>query len=326
MEVLLAQPRGFCAGVVRAIEIVETALDIYGPPVYVLHEIVHNQRVVEDLKLRGAIFTDNLDDVPNEANLIFSAHGVATAKVNEARGRNLNIIDATCPLVTKVHLQVARHAREAREVVLIGHHHHVEVNGTLGHYDKEFGGDIYLVQTVEDVADLNVENPEELAYVTQTTLSVDDTKEIINALQERFPKITGPRKDDICYATQNRQQSVKQLADAVDILIVVGARNSSNSNRLREVGEHRGLQSYLVQDAEDLEVSWFDNAASVGVTAGASAPEVLVHEVLEKLRSFGISEVKEMDAEPEGVTFPLPSSLKSTNVEKTSAQLERIDR
>ena len=324
MEVLLAQPRGFCAGVVRAIEIVETALEIYGPPVYVLHEIVHNQRVVEDLRSRGAIFTDDLDEIPNGANLIFSAHGVATAKVNETRGRNLNVIDATCPLVTKVHLQVARHAREPREVVLIGHHHHVEVNGTLGHYDKSFGGDIYLIETVDDVAALEVKNPDKVAYVTQTTLSVDDTKEIINALQERFPSIVGPRKDDICYATQNRQQSVKQLSDSVDILIVVGARNSSNSNRLREVGENRGLRSYLVQDAEDLEESWFVGSRSVGVTAGASAPEILVHEVLEKLRSFGISKVREMEAEPEGVTFPLPSSLKHKEVQHKKERLERV--
>ncbi len=319
MDVVLAQPRGFCAGVVRAIEIVESALDIYGPPVYVHHEIVHNQRVVEDLRSRGAIFTDELEDVPPGAPLIFSAHGVATAKVEEAKSRGLNTIDATCPLVTKVHLQVVRHARQAREVILIGHERHVEVNGTIGHYDKSFGGDIYLVETVDDVAKLNVKNPEDLAYVTQTTLSVDDTKDIIAALRERFPEIVGPRKDDICYATQNRQLAVKEMSDEVDTLIVVGARNSSNSNRLREVGEHKGLRAYLVQDAEDMEESWFQDGSRIGVTAGASAPEVLVQEVLQKLQALGHTDIKQMEAEPEGVTFPLPSSLRGKLSETANA-------
>ena len=319
MDVVLAQPRGFCAGVVRAIEIVESALDIYGPPVYVLHEIVHNQRVVEDLQSRGAIFTEDLEDVPPGAPLIFSAHGVATAKVEEANRRGLNTIDATCPLVTKVHLQVVRHARQAREVILIGHERHVEVNGTIGHYDKSFGGDIYLVETVDDVANLNVKNPGDLAYVTQTTLSVDDTKDIISALRERFPEIVGPRKDDICYATQNRQLAVKEMSDEVDTLIVVGARNSSNSNRLREVGEHKGLRAYLVQDAEDMEESWFQDGSRIGVTAGASAPEVLVQEVLQKLQALGHTDIKQMEAEPEGVTFPLPSSLRGNLSETANA-------
>ena len=284
MDVVLAQPRGFCAGVYRAIEIVERALEIYGPPVYVLHEIVHNQRVVEDLKSRGAIFTEDLNDVPHGSNLIFSAHGVATEKSKQARERNLNIIDATCPLVTKVHRQVERHAKSAREVILIGHERHVEVNGTMGHYDKKWGGNIYLVESVDDVAKLQVKNPSELAYETQTTLSIDDTRQIINALRKRFPAIGGPRKDDICYATQNRQTAVKQMMDDIDLLIVVGARNSSNSTRLREVGEKNGLEAYLVQDAEDLDKSWFNNSPRVGLTAGASAPEVLVQEVLDKLQ------------------------------------------
>ena len=319
MEVLLAQPRGFCAGVVRAIEIVESALEIYGPPVYVLHEIVHNKRVLEDLEPRGAIFTENLEEVPEGAPLILSAHGVATAKVEAARKRGLNLIDATCPLVTKVHIQVMRHARQAREVVLIGHRNHVEVTGTIGHYDTSLGGAIHLVQTVEDVDRLEVRNPQDLAYVTQTTLSIDDTREIISALEKRFPKISGPRKDDICYATQNRQTAVKNMADEVDVLIVVGAQNSSNSNRLREVGQHRGISAFLVRDAEDLDPSWFREGSRIGLTAGASAPEVLVDEVLERLREFGLSNVKHMEAEPEGVVFPLPLSLRKHRVASQTA-------
>lgn len=319
MDVVLAQPRGFCAGVYRAIEIVERALEIYGPPVYVLHEIVHNQRVVEDLKSRGAIFTEDLNDVPPGSNLIFSAHGVATEKSNQARERNLNIIDATCPLVTKVHRQVERHAKGAREVILIGHERHVEVNGTMGHYDKKWGGNIYLVESVDDVAKLQVKNPSDLAYETQTTLSIDDTRQIIDALRKRFPAIGGPRKDDICYATQNRQMAVKQMMDDIDLLIVVGARNSSNSNRLREVGEKKGLEAYLVQDAEDLNKSWFNKSPRVGLTAGASAPEVLVQEVLEKLKQFGVSNIIDMESDPEDVTFPLPMSLRMTNLVKSDS-------
>ena len=314
MDVVIAQPRGFCAGVVRAIEIVESALEIYGPPVYVLHEIVHNKRVLEDLEPRGAIFTENLDEVPEGAPLVLSAHGVASSKIEAARKRGLNVIDATCPLVTKVHTQVVRHARQAREVVLIGHRGHVEVNGTVGHYDSSLGGAIYLVETVEDVDRLQVRNPQDLAYVTQTTLSIDDTREIITALKKRFPEISGPRKDDICYATQNRQIAVKKMVDEVDILIVVGAQNSSNSNRLREVGQQRGLQAHLVQDANHLDPSWFPENARVGLTAGASAPEVLVEEVIEKLREFGLSTVKHMEAEPEGVIFPLPLALRERRV------------
>jgi 4-hydroxy-3-methylbut-2-enyl diphosphate reductase len=309
MEVTLAQPRGFCAGVVRAIEIVERALTLYGPPVYVLHEIVHNHRVLEDLRTRGAVFVEDLDDVPSGSLVIFSAHGVAAAMLANAHERGLRVIDATCPLVTKVHREVAGHARVGREVVLIGHAGHPEVNGTFGRYDRTAGGDIYLVQTVEDAARLEVKHPGELAYVTQTTLSMDDTQQVIAALRARFPAIEGPRKDDICYATQNRQNAVKLMAREVDVLVVVGARNSSNSNRLREVAEQMGLAAYLVQDADDLRPVWFRPTTRVGVTAGASAPEVLVREVLARLRSFGARSVREIAAEPENVTFSLPAEL-----------------
>jgi 4-hydroxy-3-methylbut-2-en-1-yl diphosphate reductase len=309
MEVTLAQPRGFCAGVVRAIEIVERALELYGPPVYVLHEIVHNHRVLEELGAQGAVFVEDLDEVPSGSLLIFSAHGVSSAMVTNAEARGLKVIDATCPLVTKVHREVAHHARVGTEVVLIGHAGHPEVNGTFGRYDPTGGGAIYLVQTVEDVAKLEVQDPGALAYVTQTTLSLDDTEQIIAALRNRFPAITGPRKDDICYATQNRQNAVKALAGGVEVLVVVGARNSSNSNRLREVAEHMGLVAYLVQSAHDLDPAWFGPETRVGVTAGASAPEVLVAEVLARLQEFGAREVRHMDAAPEAVTFSLPPAL-----------------
>jgi 4-hydroxy-3-methylbut-2-en-1-yl diphosphate reductase len=309
MEVTLAQPRGFCAGVVRAIEIVERALELYGPPVYVLHEIVHNHRVLEELGTQGAVFVEDLDEVPSGSLLIFSAHGVSSAMVANAEARGLKVIDATCPLVTKVHREVAQHARVGTEVVLIGHAGHPEVNGTFGRYNATGGGAIYLVQTVEDVAKLEIHNPAALAYVTQTTLSVDDTERIIAALRKRFPGIAGPRKDDICYATQNRQNAVKVLASGVDVLVVVGARNSSNSNRLREVAEHMGLVAYLVQNAHDLDPAWFGPETRVGVTAGASAPEVLVAEVLARLQEFGARDVRHMDAAPEAVTFSLPPAL-----------------
>ncbi len=309
MDVILTQPRGFCAGVVRAIEIVESALEIYGAPVYVVHEIVHNQRVVEDLRSRGAVFVETLDEVPDDAVTIFSAHGVSDAMIRKAEDRRLEVINATCPLVTRVHLEVIRHAREGREVILIGHAGHPEVNGTLGHYGRSFGGAIYLVQEVADVDSLQVRNPEDLTYVTQTTLSVDDTATIVEALKKRFPKIIEPRKNDICYATQNRQTAVRELAPQVDLLIVVGARNSSNSNRLREVGEHVGIDAYLVQNAAELDESWFTGKERVGITAGASTPDVLVQEVLDGLKRIGVARVVEMDAEPEGVTFRLPVSL-----------------
>ena len=309
MEVILARPRGFCAGVVRAIQIVETALQVLRPPIYVLHQIVHNQRVVEKLQGQGAVFVETLDEIPPGATTIFSAHGVSAATVERAKQRRLQIIDATCPLVAKVHLEAARHARAGREVVLIGHAGHVEVNGTLGNYDRRWGGEVYLVQTVEEAANLQVKNPDELAYITQTTLSIDDTKQIIEALRSRFPNIRGPNKDDICYATQNRQNAVSGFAEEVDLLLVVGARNSSNSNRLREVGEYRGLPAFLVQDADEIDGSWFHGVSRVGLTAGASTPEELVEEVLDILREFGAERVVEMDAESERITFPLPSVL-----------------
>jgi 4-hydroxy-3-methylbut-2-enyl diphosphate reductase len=307
--VLLAQPRGFCAGVVRAIEIVELALDLYGAPVYVLHEIVHNQRVVKDLEARGAVFVEQLSEIPAGAVSIFSAHGVSDAVVREAELKRLNPIDATCPLVTKVHLQVAQHGRAGREVVMIGHAGHPEVAGTLGRYDRSAGGDAYLVETVEDVERLQVRNPEEIAVVTQTTLSVDDTRRIIDALRRRFPALVEPRNDDICYATQNRQNAVRQLAGKVDLLLVVGARNSSNSNRLREVGAQTGIPAYLVQDAGEIDSAWVVPGTRVGVTAGASTPEVLVKEVLDRLAVLGVRGARQLDGEPETTTFRLPAAL-----------------
>lgn len=309
MDIILAQPRGFCAGVFRAIEIVETALDIYGAPVYVVHEIVHNQKVVEDLRERGAIFVEALEDVPDACVAIFSAHGVSREMLDTAEQRDLEVINATCPLVTKVHLDVVRNARQGREVVLIGHEGHPEVVGTLGHYDHSFGGDIYLVQNVAEAEALQVKNPDELTYVTQTTLSLDDTAEIVAALKRQFPALIEPRQDNICYATQNRQVAVRELVGAVDLLIVVGARNSSNSNRLREVGEQMGINAYLVQDDSELNKTWFSPELKVGVTAGASTPEVLVENVLLRLQEMGVANIREMDAESENVMFRLPTTL-----------------
>lgn len=309
MDVVMTQPRGFCAGVVRAIDIVESALKIYGAPVYVVHEIVHNQRVVEDLRSRGAVFVETLEEVPANAVTVFSAHGVSEQMIKNAEDRGLEVINATCPLVTKVHLEVVRNAKAGNEVVLIGHAGHPEVNGTLGHFDRKYGGEIYLVQDEKDVESLHVKNPARLTYVTQTTLSVDDTKLIVAALKKRFPDIIEPRRDDICYATQNRQSAVRKLAGWVDLLIVVGARNSSNSNRLREVGEQMGVNSFLVEDADDLDLSWFTPDLRIGITAGASTPEILVQEVLQKLGELGVNKVIEMDAEPEKVTFRLPAGL-----------------
>ncbi len=309
MDIILAQPRGFCAGVFRAIEIVETALDIYGAPVYVVHEIVHNQKVVDDLRERGAIFVEALEDVPDACVAIFSAHGVSREMLDTAEQRDLEVINATCPLVTKVHLDVVRNARQGREVVLIGHEGHPEVVGTLGHYDHSFGGDIYLVQDVAEAEALQVKNPDELTYVTQTTLSLDDTAEIVAALKRQFPALIEPRQDNICYATQNRQVAVRELVGAVDLLIVVGARNSSNSNRLREVGEQMGVNAYLVQDDSELDKTWFSPELKVGVTAGASTPEVLVENVLLRLQEMGVVNIREMDAESENVMFRLPTTL-----------------
>lgn len=310
MQVKLAKPRSFCAGVVRAIEIVERSLELYGSPVYVLHEIVHNHYVVNELRQKGAVFVESLEDVPSGEKVVFSAHGVAKDRVKEAKKLDLEVIDATCPLVMKVHLEVQKYARQGKDVVLVGHEGHVEVIGTLGQYDNSYGGRIHLVQTVEDVQHLNVNNPEALGYVTQTTLSVYDTEKIIAALKKRFPKITGPKSDDICYATQNRQQAVVQLADEIDVLLVVGTENSSNSNRLREVGEQHGIKSYLIPSPEDINPNWFTTKSNVGVTAGASAPEILVNGVIDRLRALGAEEVIEMSAKDEKITFPLPKSLR----------------
>jgi 4-hydroxy-3-methylbut-2-enyl diphosphate reductase len=304
MRVLLAQPRGFCAGVVRAIDIVERALKKYGPPIYVRHEIVHNRHVVEDLRQRGAVFVDELDEVPEGAITVFSAHGVAKKVQDEAVSLGLPVIDATCPLVAKVHAEGRRYASQDREIVLIGHAGHAEVEGTIGQIPAK----VYLVQTVADVATLSVVDEDKLAYVTQTTLSVDDTRGIIQALQERFPTIMGPDVRDICYATQNRQQAVRDLATQVDV-ILVGSRNSSNSNRLRELAEELGCPSYLIDDEDGLKAEWFTGVARVGVTAGASAPEILVQNVLDGLRRFGDVEVGLLDGVPEDVRFRLPPEV-----------------
>jgi 4-hydroxy-3-methylbut-2-enyl diphosphate reductase len=305
MRVLLAQPRGFCAGVVRAIDIVERALIKYGPPIYVRHEIVHNRHVVEDLRLRGAVFVDELDEVPEGAITVFSAHGVAKKVQDEAVSLGLPVIDATCPLVAKVHAEGRRYASQDREIVLIGHAGHAEVEGTIGQIPAK----VHLVQTAEDVGTLAVRDGDKLAYVTQTTLSVDDTRGIIQALQDRFPTIQGPDVRDICYATQNRQQAVRDLAQQVDVLLVVGSRNSSNSNRLRELGEELGCPSYLIDDEAGLQPEWFAGVATVGLTAGASAPEVLVQGVLDGLRRFGDVEVGLMAGVPEDVRFRLPPEV-----------------
>jgi 4-hydroxy-3-methylbut-2-enyl diphosphate reductase len=305
MRVLLAQPRGFCAGVVRAIDIVERALIKYGPPIYVRHEIVHNRHVVEDLRQRGAVFVDELDEVPEGAITVFSAHGVAKKVQDEAVTLGLPVIDATCPLVAKVHAEGRRYASQDREIVLIGHAGHAEVEGTIGQIPAK----VHLVQTAEDVSTLAVRDDDKLAYVTQTTLSVDDTRGIIQALQARFPTIQGPDVRDICYATQNRQQAVRDLAQQVDVLLVVGSRNSSNSNRLRELGEELGCPSYLIDDEAGLRPEWFTGAATVGLTAGASAPEVLVQGVLDGLRRFGDVQVGLMAGVPEDVRFRLPPEV-----------------
>jgi 4-hydroxy-3-methylbut-2-enyl diphosphate reductase len=305
IRVVLAQPRGFCAGVERAIEIVERALKKYGPPIYVRHEIVHNRHVVEDLRTRGAIFVDELDEIPAGARTVFSAHGVARQVENLASERGLPVIDATCPLVAKVHNEGRRYASQGREIVLVGHAGHAEVEGTIG----QVPGKVHLVQTVEDVARLAVADPEKLAYITQTTLSVDDTRHIIAALKARFPTIVGPDVRDICYATQNRQQAVRELARAVDVILVVGSRNSSNSNRLREIGQELGKPSYLIDDADALQGEWFRGVGSVGVTAGASAPEMLVQGVLAGLRRFGEIEISTLQGVEENVRFRFPAEL-----------------
>ncbi|MEX0731473.1 MAG: 4-hydroxy-3-methylbut-2-enyl diphosphate reductase [Aquisalimonadaceae bacterium] len=310
-RILLANPRGFCAGVDRAITIVERALELFGAPIYVRHEVVHNRHVVDELRDKGAVFVDELDEVPDDATVIFSAHGVSQAVRTEAAGRGLRVFDATCPLVTKVHLEVEKHAREGREVVLIGHDGHPEVEGTIGQYVGRGAdrGAIYLVETPEDVNALVVRDPDNLAHVSQTTLSMDDTALVIEALRTRFPSIRGPRKDDICYATQNRQDAVKDLAARVDLMLVVGARNSSNSTRLRELAERMGVCSYQIDDAGDLKPEWIEGTATIGVTAGASAPEILVNEVIARLREWGCETPNEVAGREEAVVFSLPRNL-----------------
>ncbi|MGH8225415.1 MAG: 4-hydroxy-3-methylbut-2-enyl diphosphate reductase [Gammaproteobacteria bacterium] len=306
MEVVLARPRGFCAGVVRAIDVVEEALKVFGPPVYVLHEIVHNQHVVNDLRSKGAVFTEDLGEVPAGAVMIFSAHGVSDQRVKDAEERGLRIIDATCPLVAKVHMQAQKYNRGGYELIIVGHRGHPEVEGTSGRVP----GPVHVISEPEEVASLEVRDPEKVAYVTQTTLSVDDTRAVIEALKQRFSAIVGPETRDICYATQNRQNAVRELTHDTDVMIVVGARNSSNSNRLREVGENAGVRSYLVQDASELKVEWFGAEDRIGVTAGASTPEALVAEVVEKLNSLGHKSVREMPGPDERVTFRPPPELR----------------
>jgi 4-hydroxy-3-methylbut-2-enyl diphosphate reductase len=309
MDIILANPRGFCAGVDRAIEIVERALKMFGSPIYVRHEVVHNRFVVDDLKNKGAIFVDELDQVPDNAYVIFSAHGVAKAVKEEARRRSLKVFDATCPLVTKVHLEVSRYSSQGIETILIGHKGHPEVEGTMGQYEASQNGKIYLVESVDDAMLLEVKDPQQLRFVTQTTLSMDDTSRVIDALYKRFPEIQGPRKNDICYATQNRQDAVKKLTDSCELILVVGSRNSSNSNRLREISENYNIDGYLIDGAEDIRDEWLVNKSKIGVTAGASAPELLVQQVVEYLQSRGAAEVSSLGF-TEDVTFQLPRELR----------------
>jgi 4-hydroxy-3-methylbut-2-enyl diphosphate reductase len=311
MQIVLANPRGFCAGVDRAIDIVERALRLFGSPIYVRHEVVHNRHVVDGLRAKGAVFVEELHEVPNGATVVFSAHGVSTAVEQEAARRGLQVFDATCPLVSKVHMEVARFAREGREVILIGHAGHPEVEGTMGRFDTSFGGTIKLLQSLDDVARLQVRDPERLAFVTQTTLSVDDTANIVAALKQRFPQLQAPKREDICYATQNRQDAVKKLLGECDLLIVVGSRSSSNSNRLRELAERSGVPSYQVDGPDELDRDWFAGRATVGVTAGASAPEVLVQQVVERLRSWGGQLPTELKGIEETVVFGLPKALRA---------------
>ena len=311
MNIYLANPRGFCAGVDRAIDIVERALEIFSAPIYVRHEVVHNRYVVNDLIQKGAIFVEELNEIPNGATVIFSAHGVSQQVRTEAQERDLRIFDATCPLVAKVHLEVAKHEKKTEDVVLIGHAGHPEVEGTLGQYKKTPDSDIYLIETVDDVDKLEVNNPDTLAYVTQTTLSVDDTKNIIDALGKKFPAISGPRKDDICYATQNRQDAVRELTDKVDVFLVIGSANSSNSNRLRELAEQQNVTAYLIDGVEDIDYSWFDQAQSIGVTAGASAPEILVRDVITTLEKLFDTTIITNEKATENVHFQLPKELRA---------------
>ena len=315
MQVLLANPRGFCAGVDRAIDIVERALELFGAPIYVRHEVVHNYHVVERLRARGAVFVEELAEVPGGSTVIFSAHGVSSAVEQEARARQLTVFDATCPLVTKVHMEVQRYARDGRDVLLIGHAGHPEVEGTMGRFDPSSGGHMHLVQNVGDVARLQVRDPQRLAFVTQTTLSVDDTAEIVGALRARFPQLATPRREDICYATQNRQDAVKKLLEQCDVLLVVGSRTSSNSNRLRELADRAGVPGYLIDGPQDLRPEWFAGKAAVGLTAGASAPELLVQQVLEQLKAWGAQAPSEVSGREERVYFALPRGLRRDSEE-----------
>ncbi|WP_298610945.1 4-hydroxy-3-methylbut-2-enyl diphosphate reductase [uncultured Thiothrix sp.] len=310
MQVTLANPRGFCAGVDRAIEIVDRALEVLGAPIYVRHEVVHNRFVVNNLRDKGAVFVQELDEVPDHATVIFSAHGVSRAVQEQAKQRGLKVFDATCPLVTKVHVEVTRYSREGRETVLIGHKNHPEVEGTMGQYETSFGGQIYRVDSPEEVAALEVNNPEKLAFVTQTTLSVDDAAIVIDALRAKFPAIVGPRKDDICYATQNRQDALKMLAETCDLVLVVGSPNSSNSNRLRELAEKRNTPAYLIDDANDIRPEWLAGVQRIGLTAGASAPEVLVDGVLAHLKALGATVEVQNSGITENISFVLPRELR----------------
>ena len=314
MKVLLANPRGFCAGVDRAIDIVERAIELFGRPIYVRHEVVHNTHVVDRLRGLGAVFVEELQEVPAGATVIFSAHGVSSAVEAEAKARGLTVFDATCPLVTKVHMEVQRYARDGRDVILIGHAGHPEVEGTTGRFDTSFGGTMHLIESVADVDALTVRDPQRLAFVTQTTLSVDDTAEIVVALKKKFPSLATPRKEDICYATQNRQDAVKTLLEKVDVLLVVGSRTSSNSNRLREMADRARVPGYLVDGPEDLKRDWFEGKKAVGVTAGASAPELLVQQVVERLRSWGGQVPNEVKGREENVYFALPRELRRAAV------------
>ncbi len=309
MEILLANPRGFCAGVDRAIEIVNRALEVFGAPIYVRHEVVHNKFVVDGLREKGAIFVEHVSEIPENSICIFSAHGVSQRVKTDASERNLRVFDATCPLVTKVHLEVARASENGQECILIGHKGHPEVEGTMGQYNNSNAG-IYLIETLEDVEHLSVKNPNALWFVTQTTLSVDDTKQIISALQKKYPNIKGPRKDDICYATQNRQDAVKKISEQVDLLLVVGSKNSSNSNRLRELAEFQGTAAYLIDNQNEINPDWLKDINAVGVTAGASAPEVLVQNVIDKLKSLGGKASQELSGQDENIVFVLPPELR----------------
>jgi 4-hydroxy-3-methylbut-2-enyl diphosphate reductase len=314
MKIKMANPRGFCAGVDRAIDIVNRALDLFEPPIYVRHEVVHNKFVVNGLRERGAVFVDELHEVPDDSIVIFSAHGVSQNVRKEATDRGLKVFDATCPLVTKVHMEVSRYSADGSECILIGHKGHPEVEGTMGQYDHSNGGNIYLVEDEKDVAELEVVNPEALYYVTQTTLSMDDTAKVIQALRAKFEKIEGPRKDDICYATQNRQDAVKPLAARSELLLVVGSPNSSNSNRLRELGERMGAKAYLIDNAEEIQQEWLDGIESIGITAGASAPEVLVQSVVDRLKEWGGEMPEELQGQEENVVFSLPKELRLTDI------------